>query len=88
MARRAPAEPKMTPWQPEAPSSEHWRKIDSTDGLERLNGEPNETHVAVIFPNDKVIVRRVVDILLEQSGKWAVDRARYMWVKKPGHLQR
>ncbi len=59
--------------------ADHWPKIHSTNGLERLNGEvKRRTEVVGVFPNDEAIVRLVGAILLEQNDEWAVQRARYM----------
>ena len=58
---------------------EHWTKIYSTNGLERLNGEiKRRTEVVGIFPNEEAIKRLVGAILLEQNDEWAVQRSRFM----------
>ena len=58
---------------------DHWPKIHSTNGLERLKGEiKRRTDVVGIFPNDEAIVRLVGAILLERNDEWAVQRARHM----------
>ena len=50
--------------------SEHWVKIHSTNGLERLNGEvKRRTDVIEIFPDEDSIVRLVGAILLEQNDE-------------------
>jgi putative transposase len=83
-----PKLPKLAAFMDEAESDvlaymsfppEHWSKLHSTHGLERLNGEiKRRTEVVGIFPNDEAIVRLVGAILLEQNDEWAVQRARYM----------
>lgn len=56
---------------------EHWRKIWSTNPLERLNKESKRrTRVVGIFPNDAVIIRLVGALLLEQQEEWQLDGRR------------
>ncbi|MDA9513062.1 hypothetical protein XI04_08335, partial [Bradyrhizobium sp. CCBAU 11430] len=56
---------------------QHRTKLDSTDPIERLNGEiKRRTEVVGIFPNEDAIVRLIGAILLDDE--WAVQRARYM----------
>lgn len=59
--------------------AQHRAKLDSTDPLERLNGEiKRRTEVVGIFPNEAAITRFVGALLLEQNDEWAVQRARFM----------
>jgi transposase-like protein len=56
---------------------EHWRKIWSTNPLERLNKEiKRRTRVVGIFPNDASIIRLVGALLLEQQEEWHLDGRR------------
>jgi putative transposase len=56
--------------------ADHWSKLHSTNGLERLTGEVKRRTVVVgIFPNDDAIIRLVGAILLEQNDEWAIQRA-------------
>jgi len=57
----------------------HRAKLQSTNLIERLNGEiKRRTDVVSILPNEAAVVRLVGAILLEQSDEWANQRARYM----------
>ena len=87
-AQAAPKLPKLAGFMDEAEDDvlaymsfppDHWSKIHSTNGLERLNGEvKRRTEVVGIFPNDDALVRLVGAILLEHNDEWAVQRACYM----------
>jgi putative transposase len=57
---------------------EHWRKIWSTNSLERLNKEiKRRTNVVGISPNDAAITRLVGSQLLEQQEEWQLERRRF-----------
>lgn len=57
---------------------EHWRKIWSTNTLERLNkGIKRRTNEVGIFPNDAAITRLVGSQLLEQQHEWQLERRRF-----------
>ena len=55
----------------------HWRKIWSTNLLERVNEEiKRRTRVVGIFPNDASITRLVGAVLLEQDEHWKLEGRR------------
>lgn len=59
--------------------SQHRTKLQSTNPLDRLNGEiKRHAEVVGIFPNEAAIARLVGAIPLEQNVEWAVQRARYI----------
>jgi putative transposase len=51
----------------------NWRKIRSTNLLERLNEDKRRTRVVGILPNDAAITRLVCAVLLEQVEHWQLE---------------
>jgi transposase-like protein len=53
----------------------HWKKIRTTNGLERINREiRRRTRVATLFPNPQSCLRLITAILLEIHEEWSVGR--------------
>jgi len=57
---------------------DHWRKLRSTNPLERVNREiGRRTDVVGIFPDDASLVRLATMLVIEQNDEWLVGR-RYL----------
>jgi hypothetical protein len=58
--------------------AEHWRKIRSTNPLERFNREiGRRTDVVGIFPDDRSLIRVASMLAIEPNDEWLVGR-RYL----------
>jgi putative transposase len=53
----------------------HWRRIRTTNGLERLNQEmKRRTRVVRIFPDREACLRLVTALAIEHSEEWVTGR--------------
>ncbi len=65
---------------------EHWRKLRSTNPLERFNREiGRRTDVVGIFPDDQSLIRLTSMLAIEANDEWLVGRC-YMSLQSMGSL--
>src|SRR6188472_1417865 len=66
--------------------ADHWRKLRSTNPLERFNREiARRTDVVGIFPDDRSLIRLASMLAIEQNDEWLVGR-RYLSAASMGSL--
>ncbi|MDQ0605234.1 transposase-like protein [Streptomyces canus] len=69
----------------------HWKKIQSTNPLERVNREIKrriDVDVVQVFPNDDALIRLVTAVLFEMHDEWIAFPRRYLPEGSMGEIYR
>jgi transposase-like protein len=67
-------------WNYKAFPKNHWRRIRTTNGMERINKElKRRSRVVGAFPNDQSFMRLGVSILIDINEEWLTSRKYLSW---------
>lgn len=71
---------KFDLWNYKAFPKNHWRRIRTTNGMERINKElKRRSRVVGAFPNDQSFMRLGVSILIDMNEEWLTSRKYLSW---------